>query len=460
MNLSRPVLPVLLALSVAACSGPDVTTLTVTALPPRVEVGSGNFTQIEVRGRIGEDTILYEGSEITVMTDCGTFTQGSNEQMQTLSIQGQKATARLYSPSLPCTANVTGRYVDPYGVEVRATTTVQFAVPAVTRLNFSCTAKNIGAFLTSENMGVLCDATPYDADSKPVRNARVRFLTEAGEFKPFDGEQGEDKEVLFIYEPRTGGREPQDVAPEGDDVSGEPRWTDAADNNRIRNPRDGLATLVAYVESPNDGLQGEPYVDANDNDQYDAGETYEDLNKNGRWDDMQDTHIWKMIKILWTGANWGQPASRVTSSTGEDFNIPRGQQRTLSFRILDRNLNVLAHNGTAGLVEWSNPEGEIFFMSGESTRFGEVNRWGMDIDNNTYKINNRGRASSYMIGASYSVTIRNDNEEVTDDPIPQPKSVPYQVIGTVSRASATDDAGSPSNEVDEVVSAVANGILH
>lgn len=451
MNPFRPVLPALLALSLVACSGPDVTTLTITALSPRVEVGPENFSVIEVRGRIGEKTILYEGSELTVMTDCGSFAPESNEQSQSITIQGQKATARLYSPRTPCTANVTARYVDFYGVEVRATTTVQFTVPPVAKLNFSCTAKNIGAFLDDQDMAVRCDATPEDAAGVAIRNAQVKFITEAGKFTPYDGEQGAGARVLFTYNPKEDGREPKDVEPIGDDTTGEPRWTDPNFGNRVRNPRDGLVTLVAYVESPNDGLQGEPYVDADDNDQYDPGEDYVDLNGNGRWDDQQDTHLWKMIKILWTGEDWGTPAGKVWTADG-GFDIERGQQRTINFRFLDRNLNVLSTGGVRGVLEWSAPEGTLTFVGGETREFGNVDPWGIDIDNNTYKIRNRGSSSSYMRGSTYSVTVRNDIE-------PGEPSEPYQIFASVSRATATDEEGAPTNEIDEGMDVFATGIL-
>lgn len=444
-----------LAAFAVACSGADVTTLTITATPDRIEIASGKFVLIEVRGRVG-DVPLYEGSEITLSTDHGSFIPDGSEQVQMLQIEGQRVTAKLHVPTRPQTATVTARYVDPYGVEVKATTTVTFVVPTVSRLNFSCAAKNIGAFVTTEDMAVRCEATPVTEDGQVVRNAQVRFLTEAGSFRPYEGgEGGVDSRLLFTYSP-TGGAAaaPKDVMPEGE----EPAWTDPV-SGRVHNPRDGLATLVAYVASPNDGLQGEPYVDENDNDKYDPGEPFFDTNGDGVWNSEQDTHIWKAIKILWTGKNSSSICASVTCvEPVQAPQIERKATQTFNFTLLDQNLNVLAANDPANdMLSWNIKEGTATIIGYDTTPFLSTSPFGMDIDPNTYRIRNRGAKTSYLIGARYTLTVRNDNEQVDEND--RPVSEPLQILATVERALAKDEDGAPTASLSEEMAVTGQATL-
>lgn len=453
MHSFRLFLSTALVLAFAACSGPDVTTLTISALPARVEVAGGNFALIEVRGRTGDASIL-EQSEITLSTDYGSFSEDTAEQVLLLNITGQKAQAKLYSPSRPAKATVTARYVDAYGVEVTAEATVDFVVPVVAKLEFSCSAKNIGAFVeASADMNIRCDATPYTADNEVVRNAKVNFLTEAGGFTPLQQDSEVDSRVLFTYNPRDGGKQPKDVDP----IGAEPAWTDP-ETTLIRNPRDGLVTLVAYVQAPNDGFQGEPYVDENDNGKWDPGETYFDANGNGVYDDQQETHIWKMIKILWTGT--AHPANSTVETTGTGTDIERGKTRTFNFTFLDGNMNVLASNAASDLLYWSVEQGQVTFVGSSNVRFGGGSSpYGMDIDPVTYKLRNPGDPTSYKRGANYTVILENANEDVTDDEPPRPKPQQYQVFADVSRSIETSDEGSPENEISERMPVGAYGTL-
>lgn len=452
MHPFRLILSATLAWALVACSGPDVTTLSLSLLPAKVEVAAGSFALIEVRGRTG-DASIQEMSEITLSTDYGSFTDSNIEQVLTLEIAGQKATAKLYSPARPGKATVTARYVDPYGLEVMATGTVEFVVPVVSKLEFSCSAKNIGALVeASADMNIRCDATPYTADNEVVRNAKVNFLTEAGGFTPLQQDSEIDSRVLFTYNPRDGGKRPKDVMP----VGSEPSWTDP-DNNQIRNPRDGLVTLVAFVAAPNDGFQGEPFVDENDDGNWNPGEPYFDANGNGVYDDQQETHIWKMIKILWTGAAREQTCERTTTGTGTD--IERGLTRTFNFTFLDENMNVLASNAASDLLYWTAYEGQVGFIGSGEIRFGGGSSpFGMDIDPVTYKLRNPNEEGSYKRGANYTVTVRNDNKNVDGDP-PQPVSEPYQIFADVARSIETNDEGAPDNEVSERMPVNAYGIL-
>lgn len=453
MQSFRLILSSALVLALVACSGSDVPTLTLTVRPAKVEVAGGAFATIEVRGTSG-DAAIMDQSEITVTTDYASFEETYTEQTLTLYVEGGKATTKLYSPNKPGKATVTARFIDPYQVEVTATETVEFFVPPVANLEFSCSAKNIGALVeASADMHIRCDATPYTSDRKVVANAKVNFLTEAGGFSPIYQDSEIDARVLFSYNPRQGGKQPKDVNP----VGAEPSWTDPA-NNQIRNPRDGLVTLVAYVESPNEGFQGEPYVDENDNGEYDLGEPYFDANDNGVWDDQQETHIWKMTKILWTGTAREETSSWTTTG-GTGTSIARKFTRTFNFEFLDVNYNVLASNSATDQLYWAKEEGAVGFVGSQQIAFGGGSSpYGMDIDPVTHMLRNPGQEGTYKRGANYSVTLRNDNENVDGDP-PKPIPEPYQVFAEVTRSIETNDEGAPDNQITERMPVSAYGIL-
>lgn len=96
----------------------------------------------------------------------------------------------------------------------------------------------------------------------------------------------------------------------------------------VRNPRDGLVTLIAYLQGEEDfkddnsnGVrdsneqfvdQAEPFVDSNDNNQWDTGETFVDTPPsdggvpNGQWDGPNgvwdsNAQIWTEYRLLYTG---------------------------------------------------------------------------------------------------------------------------------------------------------------
>jgi hypothetical protein len=103
----------------------------------------------------------------------------------------------------------------------------------------------------------------------------------------------------------------------------EPRYTPTgASASVVRNPRDGLVTIIAYVageeffdDNNANGTydvgerfidQGEPFVDANDNNQWDPSEVFIDTDNNGtytppngKWD--VNATIWTEARLLYTG---------------------------------------------------------------------------------------------------------------------------------------------------------------
>lgn len=157
----------------------------------------------------------------------------------------------------------------------------------------------------------------------------------------------------------------------------------------VRNPRDGLVTVVAYLKGeeyyddnntngqwdPGELFidQGEAFVDANDNGQWDPGELYvDDSPANGQWDPPNgrwdgNTTISVELRLLYTGRPVADSAHTylVPSSFGScagGGGIPKGAPRTLFDAYFgDQNLNrSIAGTGfrafllpaTKGLAGW------------------------------------------------------------------------------------------------------------
>lgn len=435
----------LAAIALVACGEPGPTILTITAAPTKVEVAKGNFTTITVTGTYNDGVGLPEGAEMIFSTDYGSFNAESTEASSSGSIEGGKASLKLYASSRPGKAAVEVSYIDPYLRTTKVSVEVSFTTPTVAKLNFTCTARNIGAFISGEDIKVRCDATPEGDDGKPVTFAAVKFKAEAGEFElgETDAETGKK---IWLYNPRAGGREPKNVEPFG----GEPSWLDSSASNRKRNPRDGLVTLLAYVEGDDGGIQGDPFVDANDDKEYNAGEEFVDTDGDGEYsEEGQSKYIWKKLKVLWTGElHTGEKSSKVAASAaGNVFDIARGGLLALTWTLLDKNLNVLAANSPDDAISFTANEGTVTPV-GLSNLPVKRDSWGIDIDNK-FEINSRESAASYTRDCTYSVTIRNDAEE------PEP----YQFSGLVSRNYAVDESGAPTGNIGSEQTPVAIGSL-
>jgi hypothetical protein len=194
-------------------------------------------------------------------------------------------------------------------------------------------------------------------------------MTEAGGLTPADDYYSGKR--VFIYSPKGGGSVPVNVPP--DQNLNEPSYSDS--NGRVRNPRDGLVTLVAVVdgeeaftdangngkrdESEPFSDAAEPFLDVDDDDQHDPAEKYVDVNGNGRWDKANGkwdarTKVMAIYKILWTGAlNSYSKTSRIASSSTTNA-IPKAGQLELTAYLLDVNMNPVAAFGkNSDYMEWT-----------------------------------------------------------------------------------------------------------
>ncbi len=164
-----------------------------------------------------------------------------------------------------------------------------------------------------------------------------------------------------------------------------------------RNPRDGLVTIIAYLQGEEDfkddnsnGVrdsneqfidQGEPFVDANDNNAWDTGETFVDTPPsdggvaNGQWDGPNGTwdsnaQIWTEYRLLYTGVSNG-PASMLTflstrSGGGSYGTLLNNTTRLMSVFVPDANLNRV--EGGSGLTARFSPatRGQIAIVNNTS----------------------------------------------------------------------------------------------
>jgi hypothetical protein len=227
----------------------------------------------------------------------------------------------------------------------------------------------------------------------------VRFTTEAGSVNAVVAadESGRGQTNLLVTEPP-----PVDVPPIPYARLTEPSWSRPG-SNIIMNPRDALVRVVAstrgeegFVDRDGDarytlGIDelgsgddvGEPFVDANDNNAWDATEAFEDVDDdgeydgpNGDWD--ESTVIWRSTTVLWTGyfnpdvstfaptacqagtpgcsrgGCVGRECALVPSGACEDepvdFSFAAPGPVTIDLRALDDNLNCLGSRDAASIT--------------------------------------------------------------------------------------------------------------
>lgn len=154
------------------------------------------------------------------------------------------------------------------------------------------------------------------------------------------------------------------------------------------NPRDGLVSLIAYVQGEEwfddqnqNGVrdaneqfidQGEPLIDNNDDNVWEAGELYIDSNSNGMWDGpdgiwQATTTVWTVTHILYT--DLVDPARVVftPSSYGAcPVGVPKGGSIQIGVYLPDQNLNLLESN-TSFAVGHTATAGTVAFPSGTTT---------------------------------------------------------------------------------------------
>jgi len=351
------------ALVNAGCAGDTEVILDVDR--SSISAGGIDFATITAKAILSGDAV-GAGVEVSFETTAGSFDGASSLTSTTASTDGGgKASVKLYSGPSEGSATVTATFYDETsGQSATSSVTIQFTAatgaksPVDGTFRLTCDAVNIGALREPvPDIEVTCDlsALTRAGVTIPASALKPTFLTEAGSLTPkidvYTGEQ------VFIYSPKGGAAAPRDLAP--DTSLNEPSRTD--NNGKVRNPRDGLATLVAVVDGEEaftdtngNGAydQGEPFVDAaepfvdeDDDDEWDPEEKYLDTDNNGRWDRANgkwdgQVKIMAIYKILWTGKlDNSTSTSRIDrlSST-----IADGGKLELKAYVLDANMNPIA----------------------------------------------------------------------------------------------------------------------
>jgi hypothetical protein len=212
--------------------------------------------------------------------------------------------------------------------------TIRGGLPSKRGLYFVCEEPVVGAFtgrsvLNPNDWGLVlrdnttCTVQLVDRASGRVDEPnQVFFFSEAGsvdQAAPSDPMVGVAQTLLRSGPPAPFDVPPQDYEREAGLVTGDPVAGEL-------NPRDGLVTLIAVTRGEeeftdvngdlvfDEGIDifeprfdlPEPFIDRNDNGQYDDGEVFRDLNRsggwdpsNGRWDNITD--IWDDVRVLWVG---------------------------------------------------------------------------------------------------------------------------------------------------------------
>lgn len=257
---------------------------------------------------------------------------------------------------------------------------------------FTCETLNLPVYISATPPAaytVKCNVKLYDRYNNPIGiGATVNFKTEAGGIdtqvvtKAYVAPPGDNsgEGTATINFTSTGLFPPTDTTPLVADPGQWPyaRVSEPSVGSPVRNPRDGLVTLVAYVKGgeeyfkddnvngvwdPGESFidQSTPYIDVDDSNVYESGagdvpiETY--AAPNGTWD--SNTTIWTEARILYTGA----PAGAIVPNAGWSVPVSNPASTvTLDVFFTDQNFNrvtakatsfAVAHSATRGSVKLS-----------------------------------------------------------------------------------------------------------
>lgn len=288
---------------------------------------------------------------------------------------------------------------------------IRGAIPSNKGFSFSCSRVNLDVYnapTQPKAIGVTCSFTLVDRFNNAVgTGTSVNFKTEAGII--------ESSKSTTAYNPAPGGNnaaegtgtvnfstagafpaldvDPLPAAP-GQYPNArvlEPSWQDG---QLTRNPRDGLVTIIAYVNGeeyysddnangtwdPGEQFydQGEPFVDSNDNNIRDQGETPVDVNGNGVWDGPdgvwnKTTNVWAVAHVLYTDKPVAGNSSIVPPSFGT---LPLGAAASINAYFLDLNLNYMSATGTTIGTEQTGPR-----TLGVNVAQGLLDDFGFDMRN-------------------------------------------------------------------------------
>jgi hypothetical protein len=279
------------------------------------------------------------------------------------------------------------------------------------KFSLTCDHYSIGGF---GRFGLTDTCTVFAADRNGsfVDNTQISLMTEAGGVPssvPLVNAGPQGGTASFPYQTQC--PLPVDVHPQGNEfsdthcqfynqcrqINGNPS---PGLEDRTCNQRDGVATLVAYVQGEecfkdkngdhiyNDGEfdskcdLGEPFLDENDNDKWDPpcsvdpsncdadipeGEPFIDADNNGtwtgpngRWDSQ--TLIWRKVSITWTGEF--DPSRERSITSASRGSLLCGTSDSIEYQMSDTSGNWPASVGASDSVLLaSNPGGAAFAIA-------------------------------------------------------------------------------------------------
>jgi hypothetical protein len=364
-----------LCLATAGCMGENSLSLT---LPDGSEVGKNQSIKVEAKV-VEAGSSPEDGSEVTFTTTKGSFEPYDRSQTPdavqetTVDTTGGKAEVTLYDfPGQGGAGEVTASYftINEITVEGKANVTVFGGPhPSGKSLQASCDTQNASVWANAAERGkmrIRCSVTVKDISGLQVPKATVTHMVENGcALSPVEDSDAGDGTYVFALTPDC---DPMDLEP----TSGEPNHTELG---KIRNPLDGLLTIVflvakgeeGFVDADGDGVYdagegfvgndlGEPYVDQNDNGQWDNGEPFGDVDKNGTWSAANgkwdgETTIWAATRILFSGKPHESGVTTRVEPSG--INIPDRSSQQLTLFLMDINHNPIAANDESDAADFT-----------------------------------------------------------------------------------------------------------
>ena len=390
--------------------------ITLTADRTTISAGGNDYATLTASVMRGDEA-AESGLKVTFNTTAGSFSASdTTATYQEVSTNAEgKATVKLYSSATQGAANVDASYYDDASGETYTDSlSITFGAPSGKnnpvdgKFRLSCDAVNIAALRTpTPDIKVTCAITAVNREGTtiPSKSFNPAFLLEAGTITETNDYYSGKK--VYLYSPKGGNPTPKDVA--RDSGLGEPGYQDK--NGLSRNPRDGLVTIVAYMDGEeaftdvngngkHDSTEPfidapEPFLDEDDDDTKDPAEPYKDVNGNGKWDKANgkwdsSVKIMAIYKILWTGpVDSSTRTSRLTTSSGSTA-IDDGGQLDIQAYLLDANMNpVAAYAGNSDYLEWALNAGSSDAYSADSTSVTLKNLLGFSF--NTTASNERKR---------------------------------------------------------------------
>ncbi|MCK4660896.1 MAG: hypothetical protein KAV82_15355 [Phycisphaerae bacterium] len=368
----------------AACSSDSSVSLIIT--PNEIPADGRDVIKLSaevlIRGKPSKD-----GREVTFSATDGSFKQFKIVKGFDVDTLGGMAAVDYYPPTTQGEVTITASTKDPNKASISDSRklTVTGPTPVCSRhFTFQCGYKLAGAFVPSVGeIRIPCKVKTADADERKLPYAPVEFHAEAGymDEEPVDKDNYADELRLFWYVIPANATAPANVEP----INAETELGLFAGSHPYRNPRDGLATIVACtygeewfndkngngVRNPGETFDdlGEPFLDIDDDGKYDH-EQYQPLfnwfsdnnsngvrdGSNGLWD--SGVTIGRVVHILFSG----EPDSHNSGWSTDAVTFCACSESIIHFSALDENFNPPAVFKTTDRIDITNNVSSNFTM--------------------------------------------------------------------------------------------------